>query len=386
MVTEVIDLGLMYLTDFVDPGQARGDRYPVRLMLCETCGLLQLADFLPRSAVLHERYGFKSGVNEAAAADLADTARWALAQVDRPRRFLDIGSNDGTLLAAVPETIYRFGVDPLGQFADEAATHADRVIVGYFDPAMFGPGEFDVVTSAAMFYAVTDPNSFTAGVRSVLARDGAWVIQVNYALDMIRNNVVDNIFHEHVTYFSVRSLQALMWRHGLEISDVTYSPVKGGCIRVLVSHRGARPVSGSVAKALHAEMDARLAEPGTWQRWGARVRGELAKTRALADAARDRGERIYVYGASTRGGTFLQIIGAGPDLFPAAVERYEPKFGKIMTSTGIPIISEDQMRADPPEYLLISPWFFRDVFVRREAAYLAGGGHMIFPLPQFEVI
>ena len=95
---------------------------------------------------------------------------------------------------------------------------------------------------------------------------------------------------------------------------------------------------------------------------------------------------MYVYGASTRGGTFLQMIGAGPDLFPYAVERYPPKFGKIMTSTGIPIISEEQMRADPPEYLLISPWPFRDVFIEREQAYLTAGGHMIFPLPRFEVV
>lgn len=385
-LTQVLDLGPMYLSDFVDPGQPRGDAYPLRLMLCGDCTLLQLNEFAPRTAVFHERYGFKSGVNEAARDDLADTAAYALEHVPAPRRWLDTGSNDGSLLAAVPERVHRTGIDPLSQFAAEALTHADRIYPDYFDPAYFEPGEFDVVTSAAMFYDLEDPGAFVRGVREVLARDGAWVIQQNYALDMLRNNVVDNVCHEHVTYFSVRSLKALLEREGMEINDVTYSYVKGGCIRTLVSRQGARPVAGSVGKALDEERAAGLDDPAVWKAWGEGVQWELAKTRALADAVVARGERVYIYGASTRGGTFLQIIGADPALFPYAVERNPDKVGKVMTSTGVPIISEEEMRADPPEYLLISPWFFRELFVEREKDYLASGGRMVFPLPHFEVV
>ena len=198
-----------------------------------------------------------------------------------------------------------------------------------------------MVTSAAMLYALEDPGEFTEGVAKVLARDGVWVIQVNYALDMLRNNVVDNVFHEHVTYWTIRSLRRCSSPAAWKSATSTYSTVKGGCIRVAVSHRGARPVSASVEEALKAEWDARLAFPGTWRKWGQVVRAELAKTRDLAEKAKANGERVYVYGASTRGGTFLQMIGAGPELFPFAVERYAPKVGKIMASTGIPIISEE---------------------------------------------
>jgi NDP-4-keto-2,6-dideoxyhexose 3-C-methyltransferase len=383
---QVLDLGPMYLTDFIDPGEDRGQRYPVRLMQCGHCTLLQLGDIVPREAVIHERYGFASGVNEAEVADLNAIAAYALGHVPEPSRWLDVGCNDGTLLAAVPEAAYRTGIDPVAKFAAGARRHADRVITAFFDPSWFLPGEFDVITSAAMLYALADPGEFTEGIRKVLARDGAWVIQVNYALDMLVKNVVDNVFHEHVTYWTVRSLQDLLEPRGLEISDVTYSPVKGGCIRVLASHRGARHVTGAAQRALRAETAAHVARPEMWQAWGQRVRVELGKTRNFAVAAKERGDRVYVYGASTRGGTFLQMIGAGPDLFPFAVERYEPKVGKIMASTGIPIISEEAMRADPPEYLLISPWPFREVFLERERAYLNAGGRMIFPLPRFEVV
>ena len=93
-----------------------------------------------------------------------------------------------------------------------------------------------------------------------------------------------------------------------------------------------------------------------------------------------------MYGASVRAGTVLQLIGAGPDLLPAAVERNPAKVGKVMAAAGIPIISEEEMRADPPEYLLMSLWFFRALFLEREAAYLKAGGAMLFPLPRFEVV
>lgn len=383
---EVLDLGPMYLSDFVEPGEPRGVPWPLRLMLCPSCTLLQLAVHTPRPAVFHERYGYKSGINEAAVQDLADTAAYALDAIPSPRTWLDIGCNDGSLLAAVPKSVYRVGVDPLTQFADEALRHADRIVSDYFSPGLFDSGEFDVVTSAAMFYDLDDPSAFVHGVGQVLAPHGAWVIQQNYALDMLRNNVVDNICHEHVTYFSVRSLANLLGRNGLQINDVTYSCVKGGCIRTLVSRTGDRPVLNSVYDALRLEREAGLDDPWIWRKWGEDVRDELDKTRQLALDAEATCQRIYIYGASTRGGTFLQMIGASPDLFPFAVERNPDKVGKVMTSTGIPIISEDEMRADPPDYLLISPWFFRSTFVEREKAFLDSGRHMIFPLPKFEVV
>jgi NDP-4-keto-2,6-dideoxyhexose 3-C-methyltransferase len=386
-VTEVADLGRLYLPDWVNPGEPRGERHPLRLVLCGGCTLLQLGDPVPRAAVLHERYGFASGLNEANVADLRSVAEYALRRAPDPGAWLDIGCNDGTLLSAVPAGVHRAGVDPLAQFAARARAHADQVITGYFRPGDFGAARFDVVTSTAMFYALPDPAAFTEGVREVLAPGGAWVIQQNYALDMLRNNVIDNIIHEHVAYYTVRSLQHLMRRHGLEITDVTYSDpgIKGGCVRTLVCHRGARPVEESVSGALAAESAAAAARPETWRHWCGRVLGQMAKTRSFLEGHASAGKTIYCYGAGNRGGTLVQLIGAAPGTIPFAVERSPAKVGKTWTSAGIPVISEEQMRTRHPDYLLMSPWFFRDGFVRRERSYLESGGRMIFPLPQFEV-
>jgi NDP-4-keto-2,6-dideoxyhexose 3-C-methyltransferase len=115
----------------------------------------------------------------------------------------------------------------------------------------------------------------------------------------------------------------------------------------------------------------------------------LRRVRELADLISDinsRGERVYIYGASTRGGTIWQAAGLDVTDLPFAVERNPAKVGKKIASIGVPIISEDQARSDNPEYMLVSPWFFRDEFIEREKDYLAGGGKLIFPLPTLEVV
>jgi len=381
----VLDLGEHYLPDFAEPGEPRGPRYPLRLEFCPSCTLLQLAETTPRDALYHERYGFKSGVNEAIRADLADVVRYALDAKPGARSWLDIACNDGTLLSEVQRSAYRAGIDPLKQFAEEAGLHADEIVSDFFRPEYFDRS-FDVITSVSMFYDLDDPIAFAKDVASVLADDGVWVVQQNYAAAMLERNAVDNLCHEHVTYFSVTSLIPVLASAGLEVNGVAYSDVNGGCFRTLVSRKGSRPVLPSVAEALAAEKAMGLGEAGTYVRWAEEVRAELAKTRELLERAKAAGERVLVYGASTRGGTILQMIGAGPELLPAAVERNPAKVGKVMAATGIPIISEEEMRADPPEYLFISPWFFSGVFVEREAAYLKQGGRMIFPLPRFRIV
>lgn len=390
-LTEVIDLGRHRLPDFVTPEQyATMDLtpWPLKLVACRECTLLQLSETTPRGRLYHDRYGFRSGTNEAIRADLAGIVDYTRAVKPKIRRWLDIACNDGTLLSFVPPEIHRTGIDPVHVIARDAMRHghADRVIYNFFGAHYFNPREFDVVTSVSMFYDLDDPNQFVHEVEQVMAVGGVWVIQQNYAGDMLRHNAIDNVCHEHVTYFALLPLMALLARHGLEINDVTFSSVNGGCIRTLVSRIGDRPVSASVQAAVHQESARGMSRPEVWQAWGESVRDELARTRGFLQRAKQHGLKVYLYGASTRGGTILQMINAGPNLLPWAVERSPAKVGKIMSATGIPIISEEAMRHDRPDYLLVSPWFFRDVFEQREKAYLEAGGHLVFPLPFFEIM
>lgn len=390
-LVDVIDLGQHRLPDFPAPEDYRPDAetFPLQLKICLDCTLLQLGESTPREKLYHDRYGFRSGTNEAIRHDLESIVADAL--IMKPngeiKNWLDIACNDGTLLSFVPRHIRRTGIDPVHVIAQDARRSgaADRVIYDYFNPRFFRPYEFDVITSVSMFYDLDDPNRFVHGVEQCLAPGGVWIIQQNYAGDMLRKNAIDNVCHEHVTYFALLPLMILLERHGLEINNVTFSSVNGGCIRTVVSRIGDRPQSASVQDVYQQEVVRGLHRPEVWMSWGRSVRQELDLTRGFLERAKERGESIYLYGASTRGGTILQMIDAGPEVLPYAVERSPAKVGKIMSATGIPIISEEAMRHDRPDGLLVSPWFFRTVFLGREAEYLRKGGRMIFPLPHFEI-
>jgi SAM-dependent methyltransferase len=391
-LAEVLDLGDQYLSDFRDDDR-RPPRRPLVLLLCERCGLLQLRDTTPRELMYHDRYGFRSAVNATIRDDLRDIVDYALEHRPDARRWLDIACNDGTLLSFVPERIHRAGVDPVATFEPESRRHADRIVVGYFEPRWFAPGRagepyerFDVITSISVFYDLDDPNGFVADVAEVLAPDGVWVIQQNYALAMLELGAVDNVCHEHLTYWSLTTLEHLLDRHGLEVNDVRLSGVNGGSFRTLVSRRGTRPVSASVPAQRRREVPARLHDPRTWRGFGARAMRAFGDLRRLIDDINAAGERCYIYGASTRGGTIWQAAGLTVRDLPFAVERQPAKIGRKIASIGVPIISEERARADRPEYMLVAPWFFREEFIERERDYLKAGGRLIFPLPDLEIV
>jgi NDP-4-keto-2,6-dideoxyhexose 3-C-methyltransferase len=384
-LTEVLNLGDQYLSDFRDD-QVKPPAFPLVLLLCQECTLVQLSETVPRELMYHDRYGFRSGVNEAIRDDLRRIVDYAIGQRGQSRTWLDIASNDGTLLSYVPTFFHRVGVDPVAAFAPEARRHADRIIPDYFDPSFFEPASFDVVTSSSMFYDLDDPGAFVAGVAKVLAHDGIWVIQQNYLLAMLQATSFDNVCHEHITYFSLRSLQHLLARYGLDVVDVHTSPVNGGVLRTLVTHAGTRAAQPSVAALEQAEADARLSDLGTWRLFAQRVERVLAYLRTIVAGIRGDGGRVYIYGASTRGATIWQAAGFTSADITAAVERQPGKVGRIYSAVGCPIVSEEQARADQPDAMLVGPWWFRDAFLERERDYLAAGGKLIIPLPELEVI
>ncbi len=387
---QVLDLGMQRLSDFRvvlgnEVPEVTSPLFPLRLLRCCDCGLVQLSETVPPSLLYHDRYSFKSGVSEAIVNNLRNIVNEALAWQGmgiRRWRWLDIASNDGTLLSFVPERFHREGIDPLSQFANEARQHADRIIVDFFRPSYFDE-PFDVITSISMFYDLDDPNEFIAGVKSVLARKGIWIVQQNYLLAMLGQNSIDNVSHEHLAYYSLASFKALLARHGLEINRVTLEEMNGGCFRSVISRAGTYAVDPTVDAILEIEG---TDDAATWEAFQWRTSGALDDLRTLVREINSKGERVFVYGASTRGGTIWQAAGLDYRDLPFVVDRNPAKVGKYMTSIGAPIISEVRARHMKPEYMLVGPWWLKEQFVRREHDYLAAGGHLIIPLPQLEVV
>lgn len=391
-IIDVISLGKSYLSDFVKDA-SKPPRYPLSLVMCRNCYLLQLKHTPPASELYTEHYGYRSGINQTMRNELKGITEEIIARVENPERKLlvvDIGANDGTLLKFYPKRFERVGVEPIKKLAKECAKSADIVINDFFNYASFkkklGERKADVVTAISCFYDMEEPNEFVSDVTKVLSEDGIFVIQQNYLVKMLTQNAFCNIVHEHLEYYSLLSLQHLLDRHGLEVFDLELRELNGGSFRTYIGYKGKRPISNTVYEQTELEKLIGLNRKKIYTDFARRIKATKKGVYEFIQKEVKAGKKVYAYGASTRGNTLLQYFDLDSKLIEKAVERNPEKWGTKIASVGIPIISEDQAREEKPDYMLVLPWFFKDEFLKREKTYLKSGGRFIFPLPQLEII
>jgi NDP-4-keto-2,6-dideoxyhexose 3-C-methyltransferase len=382
----IINLGNQYLSDFRND-KSKPDSFPLNLLLCNTCNLVQLDATVSRDLMYHDGYGYKSGINDLIVKNLKMLVAYGMKLKENPSRWLDIACNDGTLLSMLPSNIFRVGVDPVKKFKELSKMHADLIINDFFPcDATKDLDKFDVITSISMFYDIDDPNQFVKDVKDKLSADGIWIVQQNYLLAMLQNNSFDNICHEHIEYYSLKAMNYLMEKNGLEIFDVFLDEINGGSLITAMTHKGKRVVKPSVELQLQKELDYGLETMKPYKEFESRVEQIKIELIDLLKKIKSRNQRVQIYGASTRGATIWQYIHADENLVECAVERQNEKIGKFFSAVGLPIISEEQMRINPPDYLLVGPWFLKESFVKREQDFLAEGGKFIFPLPIVEIV
>lgn len=384
-LAEVLNLGEQHVSDFRSDN-SKPNKYPILAVICEDCMLVQLKHTTPSGEMYHENYGFKSGISDSIKDDLKDIVYHVLSYKDNPGSWLDVGSNDGTLLSFVPTSAYRVGVDPITKLCEEAKKHADLIINDFFTGKFHIASTFDVITSVSCFYDMDNPNQFVSDVKDVLKDDGVWVIQQNYLLPTMQLNAVDNFCHEHLEYYTLLSLERILERHGLEVFDVSTSTVNGGSIRTMVCKKGAFPINSTVTQQRAIESSAGLHTAQTYKDFGKNALQKVDELRNLVNRLNFEGKRVAILAASTRGSTIWQAAGLDAQSIIYAIERNPAKVGKYFSAIGVPIVSEEFAREDKPDYELLGPWFFAEEVVKREREYLEGGGHIIVPLPEVKIV
>ena len=377
-IVPVLDLQGQYLSDFVDKTYDMR-LYGLSLVLCTECTLVQLRESTPPEVLYTENYGYRSGINGTIRADLKDIVEKATKLKPNPKIVVDIGANDGTLLSNYDKSIRRIAIEPIKKFAKEAQQYSTEVINDFFNADKLN-FKADIITVISCFYDLEDPNKFAEDLVKILDDDGIIIIEQNYLATMLQNVAFDNIVHEHIEYYSLKSLEHLLNSHGLEVFDVEINSINGGAFRVYVRHMD------NVKKLRQMEEKLKLDNKWTYMLFAIKVRQIKEKVYNFIKEKTDEGKKVYLYGASTRGNSLIQACGLNNKLIKAAVERNPEKWGKRIASLDIPIISEEQARKEKPDYMLVCPWFFKEEFLKREQVYLKQGGHFIFPLPQFEVI
>jgi len=398
----VIDLGQQYLQgSFVKPGVLMPPtrKLPTQLVRCDVtrnengCGLLQLAHSFPPE-ILYANYWYRSGTNATMRNHLASIAKSALslAKTSTPT-VLDIGCNDGTLLANYPKESKRYGVDP----SDIARDIKDgTIVINTVFPSeqaanVLPERGIDIVTSIAMFYDLESPVDFAKSIERLLSDDGIWVFEMSYLPLMLLQNSFDTICHEHLEYYSLAALEEIVSRADLRIFKVAINDINGGSIRCYAC-RAHKADFGSAEdrEFLHRlrikefEMELDTDTPYvTFQANIDRLKNEL---NSLLFNIRSKGERVHIYGASTKGNVLLQWYGINRVMVDCAADRNPEKDGSSTLGTDIPIVSEEKSRAAKPDYYLVLPWHFKPEFLEREREMIFAGTKMIFPLPEVEVV
>jgi len=367
----------------------------IRLVQCSECKLVQLKDTAPSSEMYEHFYGYRSGINATMRNHLYsyNEQLQEFANLQDGDSVLDIGSNDCTFLEKYPMNIKKFGCDPTGiQFSEFYKNASVTLVPTYFTKGAIHANvgtsiKFKAVSSIAMFYDLPDPIQFARDIYELLDDDGVWTLEQSYVATMLERNSIDTICHEHLEYYGVKQMKYIMDKAGFKIIDLSLNECNGGSFRTFVVKQSCSRFEEATTllnSFLEKEETDRIHTVEKYQEFMSTCSSEINKLKEFLIEAKKDGKNTYIYGASTKGNCLLQFANIGPDLVDYAVERNPLKVGR-MTSTGIEIISEETMRSNPPVYMLVLPWHFRKEIIRRESAYLEGGGQFIFPFPTFEV-
>lgn len=364
--------------------------YPLDTHVCLDCALIQVPDQLP--ADFFEDYVYVPSASDTMHRHFGALAkRFREGLVSAPgQRVVDIGCNDGLLLAACrDEGLETLGIDPAANIAELARAKGVEVFNEYFTAESaarvlerYGPAQVIVTTNT--FNHIDDLHGFVRGVVTLLAPGGTFVIEVPQALTCVEHNEFDTVYHEHLSVFSVTSVAALGSFFGLQVVDVDELPIHGGSMRLYLRREG--PASPVVADWLRREREAGLFERETYLRHAERVQRLRGDLTTMLRELKARGKRLAGYGAPAKGSTLLNYCGIGPDLLDFLADRNTLKQGRFSPGTRIPVVAPDAIGESRPDYLLILAWNFGEEIMEQQAAFRAGGGKFILPIPEPRVV
>jgi SAM-dependent methyltransferase len=360
-------------------------QFPLRVGLCEACGHVQLLDIVPPEAMFTE-YLYVSSASSTLSAHFVELAAAAHARAGLSPQTLavDIGSNDGSLLAALAARGARTrGVDPAANLAALARRRGIETEIAYFDADTArrlrereGPAQ--LITATNSFPHIPRLDSYLEGVRRLLDSDGLFVVEAHYLGDLVEQNAFDTVYHEHVSYWALAPLERLLARYGLEVFDVERLPIHHGQLRAWIGHRGAHAVEPAVAR-LRAEEEARgLGRLETMRAFARRVEQLRGDIRAEVERLIGAGLTVAGYGAPAKASTLLAYCGLGPAQIAWIADRNPLKQGRCTPGTGIPIVGPERIVEAPPDVLILFAWNFADEIM----AQLGGERRFLIPIPQ----
>lgn len=368
----VMDFGRVALAGgFLKPDMFHVEqRHRLELVFCSECATLQVKDSIPPDE-LFSGYFYRTSTSRTMREHFATYAADLMARF-MPIRVVEIGCNDGALMNALtaPEVI---GIDPSGAEAE------GTVIEGFFDKAMASRlGHADVVVANNVFAHIENIHDFTAGVSDMIGDTGVFVFEVHYLGDMMRDGQYDAIYHEHLFYWSLLSVEYLLGLHRMQVFDVQPQRTHGGSMRFYACRTGTRRIMPQVTRLRVAEKMQLLDFAPAFSRFAEEAMEHRRQLCGLIN--RLEGQTIAAYGASGRANTLLQWCGLELEYI---IDDCPGKQGFYTPGTHISILPASALADNPPDWLLVTAWTFLDEIAERIKGYRGG---LILPFPEVRAI
>lgn len=370
--------------------------YPLRLLVCNTCWLVQTEDHAGREQLFTDDYAYFSSMSTSW---LAHAQRYVGDMVQRlglgPHcTVVEVAANDGYLLQYVAQAgIPCYGIEPTASTAGAAKAKGLDMLEGFFGVELAARlaaqgKQADLMVANNVLAHVPDINDFVAGFATLLKPGGVATFEFPHLMQMMARNQFDTAYHEHYSYLSLTAVGKIFEANGLTVFDVQELPTHGGSLRVFAqrSGSGTHALQDRVAAVFAAESQAGLSTPGPYGEFQRKAEAVKDGLVAFLLQAKQQGLRVGAYGAAAKGNTLLNFAGVRPDLLPYVVDRSPGKQGKFMPGSRIPIVHEDHLWADKPDLVVVLPWNLLDEVSVQLQGIRLWGGRFVIAVPDLLVL
>lgn len=384
-VRSFFDLGELPLAGgFLTEEQIAGEeRYPLVVSVCDACGLVQIVRPVDPD-VLFQDYSFATGTVPGLVKHFDEYAEW-ITHVLRSRSVIEFGCNDGTLIHALTQRgVQALGIDMAANVTEMAREQGRNVMTGAFGaaavPALLErTGPVDLVTGSNVFAHNAEPGDILDAAGQLLTPDGFLCLEVMYAGDLLEQLQWDTLYHEHLTFYSLGTIETLLARHGFEPVRAERIPMHGGSLRLTAGRKGAHAREPSVSALGEWERAQDLNEASTWDAFADACRRRID---VFGDTMRHLSRTASIWGYGAAGKATMWVNACEMDYLGGMVDASPLRFGKLMPGTHTPIVSPEEFRRHQPDYVFVSAWNYLDAIRSNEPQY---GGYWIVPLPEMRV-
>jgi SAM-dependent methyltransferase len=382
----VIDLGEQpWCNNFLKENEVgKEPYYPLRVLYCNDCHTSQL-DFTVKKEIMFGDHTYLSGITKS----LSDHFRHVAHEVDQrffqnvtEKSILDIGSNDGTQLKHFQALGYEvLGVESSKKTAQIANDAGVPTLHAFFNMETMHSVDkkFDVFNASGVFFHLEELHSVCEAIREGLKSDGVFVVQFLYMKSIMENLAFDQIYHEHLLYYTLETIEKLLNRHGLAMFDAYLAPIHGGSVIGYVGHQGTRSPSAHLNSMRQQEVEDGCNSIDAYHEFSRRIEQMKKENLDYLNKAKAKGKKVYGFGAPVKGNTLLNYFGIGPELIECLVEKNELRRGLYSPGMHIPLVIESDVTVLPDIYYVLA-WNFKKEILANNQSLIQKGVEFHFPV------